>query len=117
MRNISEILFELRCEQGISQKQLADATGVSQSTIAKIEVNRNEATASTIRKLARYFNVSADYLLGMEDDFGAKIYCDERPVLTAEERELIINFKKLPPEYRNILCETVRLWNERHTDD
>ena len=64
--DISKRLKELRTEQGLSQMQLAEASGISQSTIAKIEINRNEATASTIRKLAKFFNVSADYLLELD---------------------------------------------------
>ena len=64
---IGRILCELRGERGMSQQQLAAATGVSQSTIAKIEIGRNEATASTVRKFAAYFQVSSDYILGLED--------------------------------------------------
>lgn len=108
--SISKILFELRSEQGISQKQLAEAIGVSQSTIAKIEVNRNEATASTVRKLAKYFQVSADYLLGLEDEFGAKA---EGPGPKGEnryERELLKCFRSLPPEFQPMAVETLRLW-------
>ena len=64
--SINQIIIELRKESGLSQMQLAEASGISQSTIAKIEINRNEATASTIRKLAKFFNVSADYLLELD---------------------------------------------------
>ena len=46
--SFSEILIDLRKEYGLSQKQLADKVGVSQSTIAKLEISRNEATASTL---------------------------------------------------------------------
>ena len=64
--SINKIITELRKESGLSQMQLAEAAGISQSTIAKIEINRNEATAYTIRKLAKFFNVSADYLLELD---------------------------------------------------
>ena len=69
---IGNVIVELRKEQNLSQKKLADAIGISQAAIAKIEINRNEATAETIRKLSTFFGVSADYLLGPEDDFGVK---------------------------------------------
>ena len=84
--------MELRSEHGISQKKLADAIGISQSAIAQIEVNRNEATASTIRKLAAFFDVSADYLLGLEDDFGTRPATAPVPMgdnYTADERKII----------------------------
>lgn len=92
---IGNVIIELRKEQGSSQQKLADAIGVSQSTIAQIEKNRNEATASTIRKLATFFNVSADYLLGLEDDFGARTAAPMGDGLTSEEREIIKKYREL----------------------
>ena len=55
---LNRILTELRNERGLSQKELAEGIGVSQSAIAKIEPGRNEATASTVRKPAKFFGVS-----------------------------------------------------------
>lgn len=63
----SERLKELRAANGVSQMELARATGISQSAIAKWELNKTEPTASAIITLARYFNESADYLLGITD--------------------------------------------------
>lgn len=108
-------MFELRNERGLSQKQLAEATGVSQSTIAKIEIGRNEATASTVRKFAAYFQVSADYLLGLEDEFGARTACaDDRD--GAAEKELLRNFRKLSPSFRAAALKTVKLWAQESED-
>ena len=42
------------------------ATGISQSAIAKWELNKTEPTASAIIIIANYFGESADYLLGIE---------------------------------------------------
>lgn len=108
---ISKTIIELRSEQGLSQKQLADAIGVSQSTIAKIEIDRNEATCSTLRKLASYFGVSSDYILGLEDDFGVKINgLQQNRMLNSEERELIRLFRSLNAPMQNVALETLRLW-------
>ena len=59
----SETLIDLRKEKNLSQQQLANATGLSQSAIAKLEKGRNEATASTLLRLSRYFGVSVDEML------------------------------------------------------
>ena len=59
---LNRILTELRNERGLSQKELAEGIGVSQSAIAKIEPGRNEATASTVRKPAKFFGVSTDWI-------------------------------------------------------
>lgn len=107
--SISSILYELRVERGVSQKELAEAIGVSQSTIAKIEVGRNEATASTIRKLASYFNISTDYLLEFEDDFGVRVDDKEKKpdTLSAEERRLLEGYREINAAGKKLVMQTV----------
>ena len=62
-----ERLKELRVLHGLSQMQLANATGISQSAIAKWELGKTEPTASAIILLAEYFGESTDYILGLID--------------------------------------------------
>ena len=102
-------MYELRVERGVSQKELAEAIGVSQSTIAKIEVGRNEATASTIRKLAGYFNISTDYLLEFEDDFGVRVDDKEKKpdTLSAEERRLLEGYREINAAGKKLVMQTV----------
>ena len=47
-----EALRELRRRKGLSQKDLADDSGVGQDTISGIECGRHEPRPSTLRKLA-----------------------------------------------------------------
>ena len=47
--------------------QLSSACGISQSSIARFELDKTEPRLSELRILCRYFNVSADYLLGLTD--------------------------------------------------
>lgn len=47
---------------------LAKATGLSQSAIAKWELNKTEPTASALIALSAFFNESTDFLLGLTDD-------------------------------------------------
>lgn len=63
-------LKELREERGMQQKELADLLNVSKSTISGWEVGRNEPQQEMLIKIANYFSVTTDYLLGREDDFG-----------------------------------------------
>ncbi len=60
-------LKELRKEKGLSQKELAEKLGCTQSMICFWEKEINEPTETSIRKAAQFFDVSADYLLGLED--------------------------------------------------
>ena len=62
-----ERLKELRTAKGLSQMQLAQAVGISQSAIAKWELGKTEPTASAIILLAAFFGETTDYLLGVID--------------------------------------------------
>ena len=66
-------LKELREEIGYSQTQVANAIKTNQRNIGRWENGENEPTSSFIVKLADFFNVSADFILGREDDLGNKI--------------------------------------------
>lgn len=66
--NLQTRLKELRLEKNLSQKKLAQEICVTQKAIDFWEKGINEPKASYIIKLAKFFGVSSDYLLGIEDD-------------------------------------------------
>ena len=67
MKIFFERLIQLRKERGLSQATVAKDLNVSLGIICYWETNKSDPTASNIAKLARYFNVSSDYLLGLVD--------------------------------------------------
>lgn len=69
MKTFGKILKELRTEKGLSQMDLAQATGISQSAIAKWELNKTEPTASALVALSEFFDESVDYLLGLTENY------------------------------------------------
>ena len=60
-------IFKLRKEKGISQSLLAKEIGATQKAVDFWEKGINEPKATYIAKLAIYFGVSCDYLLGLEE--------------------------------------------------
>ena len=62
-----EKLRQLREDAGISQKQLAEAIGVSQQSINKYENHNIEPDIETMIRIADYFDTSTDYLIGHSD--------------------------------------------------
>lgn len=60
-------LKELRTENGLTQLKAAEIFNVSKTTICQWETGRQEASFDDLVKIAVYFNVSTDYLLGLED--------------------------------------------------
>ena len=67
MDKFAERLKELRLEKGITQDKLAAETGLSQAALANWENGRRSPTAAAVIVLAKYFNVTTDYLLGVTD--------------------------------------------------
>ena len=63
-----ERLKALRQEKSIGQNLLAKDLQLSNASVSYWETGKQEPTAEAIFKLAKYFNVSADYLLGLSDD-------------------------------------------------
>lgn len=67
MNKFAERLRELRVEKGLSQDDLAKATGISQDAISRWELKQRTATIDNVITLANFFKVSIDYLVGMID--------------------------------------------------
>lgn len=64
MRMFGKVLKELRVKNKLTQKELAKALYLSNSSISHYENNRCMPSRETIEAFAQYFNVSVDYLLG-----------------------------------------------------
>lgn len=67
-RLMGERLRFLRQEKGIGQNKLAADLGISNASISYWENAKQEPTAEALFKLAVYFDVTADYLLGLTND-------------------------------------------------
>ena len=63
----NEILREVRRESGMTQKDVYTALQVSPNCYASWEQGRTQPDIENIKKLCAIFEVSADYLLGIED--------------------------------------------------
>ena len=61
-------IAEIRQERNILQKDIAKAIGISLRQYQRYEKSEQQPTLSIINKLADYFNVSTDYLLGRSDN-------------------------------------------------
>lgn len=64
---LSKKLKQLRREQGLTQGALAERFGLTQQAVAKWEAGKALPDAETISRLAGFFGVSTDFLLGLSD--------------------------------------------------
>ena len=63
----AERLKQLRTEKNIGQNALAEALGISNASISYWETGKQIPSSEAVFKLAQFFGVSADYLLGLKD--------------------------------------------------
>ncbi|KQX51996.1 XRE family transcriptional regulator [Paenibacillus sp. Root444D2] len=57
----------LREKRGLTQEELSNKIGISRAALSHYETNRREPDYETINKIANFFNVTVDYLLGRTD--------------------------------------------------
>ena len=62
-----ERLKELRLERKLSQADLAKELNVSQRSISSWETGFRQPDFETLKRIAKFFDVTADYLLGLGD--------------------------------------------------
>ena len=67
MRKFHEIFKELKKQSGLSNVKLGKAIGVSYSSIHRWENGLCDIVSDDLIKVAKFFGVSTDYLLGLED--------------------------------------------------
>lgn len=82
----SKRIQQLRSEQHITQKQLAQETGLSYSSIVGYENGKREPNSKAMAALERFFNVSGEYLRGESEDRQG-IYQWEDPEIMQAVRE------------------------------
>lgn len=59
-------LTNLRIDHDIEQKELANLLGISQSAYSKYEKRRCKMSIEDLIKLCKFYNVSADFILGIK---------------------------------------------------
>lgn len=67
MNAFSERIKELRLERGLTQKEVAKLTGFTQPAIARWEAGLQVPNIETAIVFAKLFEVTTDYLLGLEN--------------------------------------------------
>ena len=67
MEKFVERLKELRFERGLSKEQVSKDTGLSRSAISLWEAGKRVPNAEAVVVLAKYFEVTTDFLLGVDN--------------------------------------------------
>lgn len=90
IRGFGERLQTLRKSKGLSQKQVADAVGISASVISNYESSERTPSLENLIALAGFYRCSTDYLLGLEKIDSSKVV--DVSMLTDEQIRLLSAF-------------------------
>lgn len=106
----TENLKAIRGTKGVTQKEAADALGISPNTYKNYEQGMREPNNEMLCKLADYFQVSTDYLLGRAPQLDPMKLLVAQTDLTPEAQEEI--YMSLPPEAQAIVLQVMRMMRE-----
>ena len=94
--SFAERLQELREDKGISRKDLAASLNITVSALGMYEQGRREPNMEMLIRLADYFNVSLDFLVG-------RSFNEDETRRIMEALHLKNEIDKLPQGYKNII--------------
>jgi len=101
--SLGKRITELRLKKGFNQKELADASGITQATISRIESEQvHQLKSEALKRLAKALGVTVDYLVGKTDKLTPNDIVESDPTakyifrgyekLSATQREQLKNF-------------------------
>ena len=103
---------ELRKQKGVTLEKLASVLNLAPSTISQYETNKRQASYETLVAIAKYFNVTVDYILGITPKFNTNtnkelikqgkikipVVGEIKAGLPAFADENIIDYEEIPDE-------------------
>lgn len=95
MYQLCERLKELRIRSGISQNKLAEKMDLTRATVNAWEMGLNSPNAQSIVMLAKFYKVSADYILGLDNSE-------------------TVSIGHLSKNEKRIICELVECLSDKH---
>lgn len=113
MKDFGIRLRLLREKRNISQVTLSTYLGMAQESLSSYERQKTNPSIDVLKNIADFFNVSADYLLGL-DDQELRI---QESALNAFEKSLIRNYRMLTQTEKELLvkisADMVELYKQR----
>ena len=68
MDSIGERIQGLRESKGLSARELCSFLDINPSTYSKLENDKKSIDVEELRKITKYYDISADYILGIDDN-------------------------------------------------
>ncbi|HBA47643.1 MAG TPA: hypothetical protein DCZ91_07545 [Lachnospiraceae bacterium] len=114
MRKIGETITKLRTEKGLRQKDLSAILSLSPSSISNYEKDEYWPDLNTICKMADYFNVTTDYILGRTEYRCPPEILDKYVTKDYIVHDIINTLLTLDPDSVNAAVNYVNYLKEKH---
>jgi len=102
---LSERLTKLRLNKKRTQQNMADYLGITRPAYTEYESGKRKPDYATLKKIADYFNVNTDYLLGRNDSDKLE---DPDTELSEIDKEIMREFRKLAPEDQAYVVDLIK---------
>ena len=100
---------QLREKRGLMQQRLASELGITQQMLSKYERDVTVIKVDVLKKIAKYFNVTTDYLLGISDvkrDLQKQMKMNET---LDEYYDLVEVYKELDPYDQEMIWSIIQV--------
>lgn len=121
--NFAERLKFLRTRRNITQQELATDLGISRTSVAGYESLGKQPTFDGLISIAKYFDVTTDYLLGVSDnefendsmkyfiDKVDKIFDESREELKIKGEEKYSHYSNFPKRFYELVIQSMQYYS------
>lgn len=118
-KEIVTILRQLRLERGVSQDVVAEACDISRVALTRYENGQRLPRIEIASRLADYYGVSVDYLLGNDNDpKSVQSVPDPAPVSEGEQirQQIFLELQELPDSLSENALQYIRFLKSNNKD-
>ncbi|MBD5509349.1 MAG: helix-turn-helix transcriptional regulator [Lachnospiraceae bacterium] len=108
MKELRRIIRDLREDNDIKQKTIAEYLGVSQQTYSNYENGHRDIPIWAVVKLSKYYQVSTDYLLGADSGYLGNTNLNGKYLGDVTMHDVVYDLQKLNAKDRRDLLKYIR---------
>ena len=108
MKELRRIIRDLREDNDIKQKTIAEYLGVSQQTYSNYENGHRDIPIWAVVKLSKYYQVSTDYLLGADSGYLGSTNLNGKYLSDVTMHDVVYDLQKLNAKDRRDLLKYIR---------
>jgi|SRR5690554_4828199 len=102
MQHIGKNIKRIREDRGLTQQSIADLIAMHRSNYSRVETGDRDLSIEAISKIAKFFNLTIDQLVNLEEDIPQEITIEDKTL--TEQVKLI---SELEPEEKNMVFKMV----------